>query len=68
MTRLAMVEGYILERFEDRKIIALRELMENLEWEPCAVSMAVGSLMRQGMIQCSEYEYDVFLELSQANR
>ena len=62
MTRLAFVEGSILERLEKEKYMAIRELMEELEWEPCAVTMAVGSLMRQGMIQCTEYGEDVFLE------
>ena len=62
MTRLALIEGSILERLEKEKVMAIRELMEGLEWEPCAVSMAVGSLMRQGTIQCTEYGKDVFLE------
>ncbi len=62
MTRLAQIEGSILERLENEKVMAIRELMEDLEWEPCAVTMAVGSLMRQGMIQCAEYSKDVFLE------
>ncbi len=62
MTRLALVEGSILERLESEKILALRELMDHIEWEPCAVTMAVGSLVRQGMIQCREYGRNVFLE------
>lgn len=62
MTRLALIEGSILERLEKEKYMAIRELMEELEWEPCAVTMAVGSLVRQGMIQCAEYDKDVFLE------
>ena len=61
-TRLGLVEGEILERLENEKIIILRELMEQLGWESCAVSMAVGSLVRQGMIQCREYGRNVFLE------
>ena len=65
MTRLALVEGSILEHLEREKIVALQELMGKLEWEPCAVMMAVGSLVRQGTIQCREYDRDVFLELSE---
>ena len=62
MTRLAIIEGSILGRLEKERYMAIRELMEELEWEPCAVTMAVGSLVRQGMIQCTEYGKDVFLE------
>ena len=62
ITRLELIEGSILERLEKEKYMAIRELMEALEWEPCVVTMAVGSLMRQGMIRCSEYGKDVFLE------
>ncbi len=62
MTRLALIEGSILEHLEKEGIMALRELMEQLEWEPCAVTMAVGSLVRQGFIQCAEYGEDVFVE------
>lgn len=62
MTRLALIEGSILERLEKDKYLAIRELMEELGWEPCAVSMAVGSLVRQGLIHCDEYGEDVFLE------
>ena len=63
MTRIALVEGNVLERLENEKIIILRELIKDLDWEPCAISMAVGSLMRQGMIECTEYNQDVFIEL-----
>jgi len=62
MTRLALVEGSILERLESEKIMGLRELMEELEWEPCVLTMAIGSLVRQGVIQCAEYGEDVFIE------
>jgi hypothetical protein len=62
MTRLALIEGSILERLEKEKVIALRELMEVLEWEPCGISMAVGSLVRQGIIQCTEFGKNVFVE------
>ncbi len=67
MMRLALVEGNILEQLENEKVIMLRELMENLEWEPCAIAMAVGSLVRQGVIQCNESGRDVFIEFCERN-
>ncbi len=63
VTRLALIEGSILDRLENRKAVCLSELMENLEWEPCAVAMAVGSLIRQGFVKSVEHGLDVFLEL-----
>ncbi len=62
MTRLTFIEGEILEKLDEDTIVALRELMEKLEWEPCAVTMAVGSLVRQGLVKCDEYGKDVFIE------
>ena len=61
MTRLALVEGSILERLEGVRMISLHELMELKEWEPCAIAMAVGSLVRQGMIRSIERDQEVFL-------
>lgn len=62
MTRLALIEGSIIEKLEDEKAMTLRELMKDVEWEPCAVSMAIGSLIRQGMVRCREYDKHVLLE------
>lgn len=62
ITRLALIEGSILERLERERIMALQELMEELEWEPCAIAMAVGSLVRQGIIRTKEQDQDIFIE------
>ncbi len=63
VTRLGLIEGDILEQFELDKIINLRELMDIMKWEPCAIAMAVGSLIRQGMVSGTEHGHEVFLEL-----
>ncbi len=62
MTRLALIESSIMEKLEAETVMGLRELMEVLPWEPCAVTMAVGSLVRQQVIHCAEYGEYVFLE------
>ena len=67
ITRLALIEGSILERLESEKIIAIRELMEEFEWEPCAIAMAIGSLVRQGIIQSREQGQDIFIEALEKN-
>ena len=51
ITRLALIEGNVLERLERERIVALRELMEELEWEPCAIAMAIGSLVRKASFE-----------------
>ena len=62
ITRIGLIEGTILERLEQARIATLHELMETLESEPCAIAMAAGSLVRQGMIRSWERGQDVFLE------
>lgn len=66
ITRLALIEGSILERLEMDRVVELRELMEELEWEPCTIAMAVGSLVRQGMIKSTERGQSIFIEMVQA--
>ena len=61
VTRLALVEGEILEQFDDKGEISVHNLMEALPWEPCTVAMAIGSLMRQGMIRGIEKGENVIL-------
>ena len=67
VTRLALIEGSILERLERERIVALRELMEELKWEPCAIAMAAGSLIRQGIIRSREQGQDIFIEVLEKN-
>lgn len=61
LTRLEIIEGQILEHLEKKEITPLRELMDELNWQPCAISMAVGSLVRQGVVKCAEYGKEVFI-------
>lgn len=61
-TRLEVLEGNVLERLEKAQISTLHELMETLNTEPCAVAMAVGSLVRQGLVRSWERGKDVFVE------
>lgn len=63
VTRLGLVEGNIIESLENHGGLTLRGLMEILEWEPCAVAMATGSLIRQGIIRSVEVGGEVFLEI-----
>lgn len=62
MTKLGLLEGVILEKIEESKMVTLQELMVALHGNPCIITMAVGSLIRQGVIRSSEHGQDVFLE------
>ena len=64
VTRLALVEGEILERLENSNEVTVHQLMEAVAWEPCAVAMAIGSLMRQGMIRGVEDGENVILRIT----
>lgn len=64
VTRLGLVEGHILEILENGDL-TLRQLMERLEWEPCAIAMATGSLIRQGFIRSFENGGEVFLQITE---
>lgn len=64
VTRLELVEGEILERIENSKEVTVHTLMEAVEWEPCAVAMAIGSLIRQGVILGVEDGENVILRIS----
>lgn len=61
MTRLGIVEGEILQALETNGDLTLHRLMEILEWQPCEIAMAVGSLLRQGLIRSVEMGEEVFL-------
>ncbi len=61
--RVALIEGDIIERLEHSNPMTLRQLIENLKLEPCAAAMAVGSLIRQGLIRSFEHEGEVVVEL-----
>ena len=62
MTKLGVLEGIILEKLDEARIVTLQELMETLQYNPCVITMAVGSLIRQGVIRGREHGQDVFLE------
>ena len=62
VTKLGVLEGIILEKLEEREIITLQELMETLQYNPCVITMAVGSLIREGVLRSREHGQDIFLE------
>jgi DNA-binding MarR family transcriptional regulator len=63
MTRLGLIEGDILNYLEDSPHESLHQLIHELKWEPCVISMAAGSLIRQGLIRTVRVGRDVMLEV-----
>lgn len=64
MTKLGLIEGDILETLDKRGLTSLHLLMEILAWEPCAIAMAVGVLIRQNLVQSFEAGEEVFLKVA----
>jgi DNA-binding MarR family transcriptional regulator len=62
MTSLGIVEGEVLLHLEEHGATALRQLMRELEWPSPIVTMAIGALIRQGLVRASQHELELLLE------
>lgn len=62
MTPLGIVEGEALLHLEEHGATALRQLIRELEWPAPLVTMAVGALIRHGLVKASQHELEVLLE------
>ncbi len=63
VTRMGLIEGDVLGAL-DKGELSLRDLMKTLRWEACAVAMATGSLLKQGLIRSVENGGEVYLGLA----
>ncbi len=61
LTRLSLIQGEVLEAIENRGKVSLHHLMEKQHCSPCAVSMAVGELLGQGLVRVSEEGEEVMI-------
>jgi hypothetical protein len=62
MTPLAWVEGDVLTYLERHGATPLRRLVRELEWTSPLVMMAVGALVREGLVQGIRHELEVVLQ------
>ncbi len=62
MTSLGIVEGEVLLHLEEYGSTALRHLIGELEWPAPIVTMALGALIRQGLVVALQYELETLIE------
>lgn len=63
MTPLALVEGEVLAYLDERPIVPLRRLRRELGWPADMVMMAVGALIRAGLVRGVQRDLEVVVKL-----
>lgn len=62
MTPLGIVEGETLAQLESTGPTSLRTLIRQLNWPSYYVTMAVGALVREGLVRAQARELDIIAE------
>ena len=62
ITSLGLVEGEVLTYVEEHGAATLHGLTRVLDWSAALITMAVGALIRQGLVRGSQRELEVVLE------
>ena len=63
MTPLGLVEGDALVYLEMHGATAIRRLVRELEWPAPMIMMAVGALVRDGLVRAIQHDLEVIVEL-----
>lgn len=63
MTPLGMVEGEVLEYLDRCEHTTLRRLNQALKWPAYMVMMAVGALIRAGLVRGAQHDLEVVVAL-----
>ena len=62
MTTLGIIEGDILSDLEQHGTTSVRRLVRELEWPAPLVMMAVGALIRGGMVRAIQHDLEIIVE------
>ena len=62
LTQLGLVEGDVLTYLEEYGPTTLRGLIRGLDWPSRTVTMGVGALIREGLVQGRQRELEVLIE------
>ena len=62
MTRLGVIEGEVMTYLEARGTTGLRQVIRELDWPMRQVVMAVGSLIRRGLVLGVQRDLELLLE------
>jgi len=63
MTSLGLVEGEVLTYLEEHGATMLRELIWKLEQSTAMVTMGVGALIREGLVEGRQQDVNVMVNL-----
>ena len=62
MTPLGLISGDVLTYLEERGATTVRRLVRELEWPSQMIMMAVGSLIREGLVRAAQHDLEVIVE------
>jgi hypothetical protein len=62
ITSLGLIEGEVLTYLEQHGATKLRGLIRELEWPARMVMMAVGALIREGLVRGVQHELEIIVE------
>jgi len=62
ITKLGMIEGEILSHLETEGPTNVQDLLSRLPWRSESLLMAIGSLIRQGLVRGIQQNTDLLLE------
>lgn len=63
ITPLGLVAGDVLSYLEEHGVTPLRRMVRELPWTSPMVMMAVGALIREGLIEADQHELEVVLSV-----
>ena len=63
ITNLGIISGEILTDLEQHGSSTMRRLIRELSWPMPLVVMAIGALVREGLIRASQHDLEVVIEL-----
>ena len=66
VTTLGLASGEILTYLEQHGTTAIRRLIRELSWPAPVVLMAVGALIRAGLIRATQHDLEVLVEPERA--
>ena len=62
ITPLGLIEGEALTALEQAGVVPMRRLIRELDWPAPMVIMAVGALIRQGLVRATRHDLEVMIE------
>jgi hypothetical protein len=66
MTPLGWAEGEVLTYLERHGATPVRRIIRELEWPAPMIMMAVGALVREGLVQATRHDLEVIVEPNRA--